>query len=322
MLHSYARLADADNPDLILRQVDEEGAESNTGQLWLSGAVRVPEISAPGTPAAGYVAIYAKSNGLLYSKDDTGAETLMSGGAGGSGDMLAANNLSDLVSDDTALVNLITGATNRTPSVSTEIPAYNFSGAATSGGTFTIQQLYDLITGLTAKTAPATADELALYDNVDSAAKSLTLGNLLNVINALTAETAPAYNDKLPLYDASAGQTDAVTIANLISSGMCKTVDYTGSGSSGKTVTLTGINRAHHLFIVRNDASANEATWWFAGGSTGTIRRMAFSNTTGTECSLNAAADGVAQTLTINTTGAWINASGVSYRILVIGTPT
>lgn len=38
--------------------------------------------SAMGTPAAGNVALYAKADGLLYSKDDAGAEVLVSGGAG------------------------------------------------------------------------------------------------------------------------------------------------------------------------------------------------------------------------------------------------
>lgn len=42
------------------------------------------EAAAPGTPAASIVRIYAKSDGLLYSKDDAGVETLVSGGSGGS----------------------------------------------------------------------------------------------------------------------------------------------------------------------------------------------------------------------------------------------
>lgn len=41
------------------------------------------EGAAPSTPAATNVAIYAKSDGLIYSKDDAGAETLMSSGASG-----------------------------------------------------------------------------------------------------------------------------------------------------------------------------------------------------------------------------------------------
>jgi hypothetical protein len=41
------------------------------------------EGSAPSTPAAGLVETYAKTDGLLYSKDDAGLETLMSAGADG-----------------------------------------------------------------------------------------------------------------------------------------------------------------------------------------------------------------------------------------------
>src|SRR3990167_5525813 len=41
------------------------------------------EGAAPATPAAADVRIYAKADGLMYSKDDAGVETLMSGGAGG-----------------------------------------------------------------------------------------------------------------------------------------------------------------------------------------------------------------------------------------------
>lgn len=47
-------------------------------------AVKIPfaEAAAPSTPAANKVVIYAKSDGLMYSKDDAGTETLMSGGSG------------------------------------------------------------------------------------------------------------------------------------------------------------------------------------------------------------------------------------------------
>ncbi len=40
------------------------------------------EAAAPGTPAAGIVRIYAKADGLMYSKDDAGVETAVSGGGG------------------------------------------------------------------------------------------------------------------------------------------------------------------------------------------------------------------------------------------------
>jgi hypothetical protein len=40
------------------------------------------EGAAPGTPAAGKVRVYAKTDGLPYSKDDAGSETGMAGGGG------------------------------------------------------------------------------------------------------------------------------------------------------------------------------------------------------------------------------------------------
>jgi hypothetical protein len=48
--------------------------------------VILAEGAAPATPSSGQVKIYAKSDGLAYSKDDAGAETLMSSGAGATTD--------------------------------------------------------------------------------------------------------------------------------------------------------------------------------------------------------------------------------------------
>lgn len=56
-----------------------------TGELQSDTGATVKEVVSHVTPAAGYVAVYAKADGLLYSKDDAGTETLVSGGAGGGG---------------------------------------------------------------------------------------------------------------------------------------------------------------------------------------------------------------------------------------------
>lgn len=57
--------------------------QSSTVSADDNGAITVPEIAAPSTPTSGKVAVYAKSDGLLYSKDDAGVETLVSGGTAG-----------------------------------------------------------------------------------------------------------------------------------------------------------------------------------------------------------------------------------------------
>lgn len=50
----------------------------------IDGYAEFAEESAPGSASSGFVRLYAKSDGLLYSKDDAGTETQVSGGGGGS----------------------------------------------------------------------------------------------------------------------------------------------------------------------------------------------------------------------------------------------
>lgn len=70
----------------------EAGANSDiTSMDALAGALETPtridfaEGAAPSAPGANKVSLYAKADGLLYSKDDAGTETVVSGGAGGGG---------------------------------------------------------------------------------------------------------------------------------------------------------------------------------------------------------------------------------------------
>lgn len=46
-------------------------------------SLKFAEGSAPATPSAGEVRLYAKTDGLLYSKDDAGLETALGSGGGG-----------------------------------------------------------------------------------------------------------------------------------------------------------------------------------------------------------------------------------------------
>ena len=67
----------------------ENGASVKTfsvtgeGQVNTEQHVQFAEVTAPSTPATGKVAVYAKSDGLMYSKDDAGLETALGGGGGG-----------------------------------------------------------------------------------------------------------------------------------------------------------------------------------------------------------------------------------------------
>lgn len=69
----------------ILRADGTGGSTAQASSITVddNGAVTVPEIAAPSTPASGKVAVYAKSDGKLYIKDDAGTETDLTGGGGG-----------------------------------------------------------------------------------------------------------------------------------------------------------------------------------------------------------------------------------------------
>lgn len=63
--------------------LDDSNNLSGIGTL-ASGAHTMAEQAAPSTPPTGHVVIYPKSDGLMYSKDDAGAETALGGGGGSS----------------------------------------------------------------------------------------------------------------------------------------------------------------------------------------------------------------------------------------------
>ncbi len=51
-----------------------------TVDSWLSGKMRLSEVASPATPPSGTVYVYAKADGKVYRKDDTGTETELGGG--------------------------------------------------------------------------------------------------------------------------------------------------------------------------------------------------------------------------------------------------
>jgi hypothetical protein len=78
-------LADDDHTQYSL----VDGTRAFTGAVEIDSATAGLTVgehsSSMGTPASGKVNVYAKADGLMYSKDDAGTETLMSSGAGGGG---------------------------------------------------------------------------------------------------------------------------------------------------------------------------------------------------------------------------------------------
>jgi hypothetical protein len=140
---------------------------------------------------------------------------------------------------------------------------------------------------------------------------------------ALNLAQSAAVTGALPIANGGTGATQARDALSNLGTLKSTVIAYTGSGVSGKTVTLTGINRAHAIFMQRYDTTSSVVfNISLPMGATGTIYRRATNGYGGSEFSLNAPAAGTAQTLTINNTGSDNNASGVTYRLLVIGTST
>jgi hypothetical protein len=152
-----------------------------------------------------------------------------------------------------------------------------------------------------------------------------TLQNLLNGAQHLAAQTSVTRDMKLLLLDA-ANVAKVASLDDLDPTGqllISRTASYSGSGSSGKTVTLTGINRAHFILLMRSPNTTTEAiNFSLPLGGTGAITRRLSNGQASNTWSLDAPAAGTSQVLTINNTASDDNASGVGYALLVIGTPT
>jgi hypothetical protein len=201
-----------------------------------------------------------------------------------------SNNLSDVASEETTLANLINGAATNS--------AVNL-----------------------------TNDKIAYYDADISVGsdkgRGITIGDLFeDVIEKATNDTSPNRQVEFLARDGS-GNLRAVLFDDLHPGGqnyIVTPVSYTGNGSSGRTLTLTGINRAHVIYFFEDSSSTVEPHLMMPGGGTGTQRIRNMSGATNTNFSLSAPAAGTAQVLTMNTTGT-PNTSGRSYVAMVIGTP-
>ncbi len=132
--------------------------------------------------------------------------------------------------------------------------------------------------------------------------------------NPGTSPTLWADNDSLPRWGSAA-------LMLLGSELRTRVVAYTGSGATGKTVTLAGINRAHALVLMGRENSRGVAIALPAGGTGAVNFKRAATGGNETAFTLDAPPSGE-QTLTINSTHDDFNADGESYDLLVIGTPT
>ena len=115
----------------------------------------------------------------------------------------------------------------------------------------------------------------------------------------------------------------AARLAMLAEIAAVRVIEWSGNGASGLEVTLTDVNRAHALVVMRTDSSTTtHLAFIFPAGATGTQLRRTGDGSAAGDVSLGTQAAGTSQVLTLNTTDASVNASGATYRAIVVGTPT
>lgn len=111
------------------------------------------------------------------------------------------------------------------------------------------------ITGATALTAPATGDELLIYDLSATEIRKITLGNF---ITGHTAETAPVGADEVLIYDVSATAVRKMTLNNfLVTSHVVETAPDTADEALFYDTSATSVRK----ITLRNFLVAGHATF-------------------------------------------------------------
>lgn len=195
--------------------------------------VTYDEVAAPSTPAAGEVVTYAKADGLMYSKDDAGTETAMSGAAATAhiADASDAHDASAVSFDATGLSN--TSATE----VQTALEDFDAAIDAAGGGA---AELLAVVQYNPATTADYTTVSGTMAD--------------MDATNAIITFTAPASGNVIVELEAFAFHSSgAVWLAwglreSTTDIGVMRVTSFTGGDRCKYSILLTGISAGSHSY--------------------------------------------------------------------------
>ncbi len=146
-----------------------------------------------------------------------------------------------------------------------------------------------------------------------------------NLVTGATQETSIVGVDEMLMYDTSGSNGGAITYGDFMGQGKVIFANYIGNGLSGRLVTLTGINRAHHIYVFNRFTILSSAVQHEAmpQGDIGNIRRRDLNDGNTpivADWALSAPSAGSDQILTINNT--LTTEPGALYGVKVIGVPS
>ncbi len=203
------------------------------------------EAAAPGTPAAAIVRLYAKADGLLYSKDDAGAETVVSGsGAGGS---VATDAIWDAAGD------LVQGTGANTAARL----AIGAAGTVLKGGTSASWSTAGEFATQTAVVATGETTTSTTYADLATSGPSVTvtIGASFKVKVSIRCRVA---NNTAPKYSAvgvviSGANTVAATTILLVPQYVVSTVGAEVGASKIFTLSATGATTFNVQYLVESN---------------------------------------------------------------------
>ncbi len=208
------------------------------------------------------------------------------GGAGaGTGDMLAANNLSDLV-------NAATSRTNLGVAIGSDVQAYDAGLSSIAGLTTAADKMIYTTASDTYAVTDLTAAGRALLDDANAAAQRTTLGlgtaavaGLLDEDNMASdsATDVPSQQSVKAYVDAQVGGLTIPTTATATTSGA--SIDLTGISSSAKQIVILGngvsSSGTSEWILQLGDSGGFETTGYTCQGARPTTDTTTVLSTTG-----------------------------------------
>ena len=205
------------------------------------------ESSAPGTPIAGKVAVYAKTDKKIYKKDSTGAESEI--GAGGSG--TGRNYLQDWYDASKPIGTIVNGLTttgNRTVDGTND---QRWGASSTSNMTLTSETTYPLrqttsykIDSLNTTTGAFIESPMFGLDFADLGKPVSIEFDIGNPFNSLDIATSGNYDIVVVQYNLSGVYESTISVAGTAS-----------TGTPASAVLPTGTTKFRGFFIPAGDAS-------------------------------------------------------------------